>query len=311
MGDGWVYNTIADYLSVFLVCCASKGKTSTGVLDAYQQWLATGHKLAEEAAPEGGGGEPSYHSTFDAVRGEGQPKALDSCLNHLFTHVDFNTGTAGVASMKGICQKQGFYVGSRPGTYSAKDSGKGSLVLNAGFTTSISKGKIAADWSIIATAAHEVSHNFGSRHDCCTACTKDELVNGETQICPGHSVWIDGTEYTFKSDGVNNECVPDDASDVSGGFLMYPSSGMTVKALLTEANLATKTTFSACSVSDVVGTVEEQGSCLTIPDPCANGAAGAAGCCDPDSGTLLAKGTVCKASDATLPCTTSASCDGT
>ena len=104
----------------------SKGKTSTGVLNAYQQWLATGHTLTEKAAPGGGGGDvntpppaPTYQSTFDAVRGAGLPKALDSCLNHLFTHVDFNTGTVGVATMKGICQEQGFYVGSNPGSYSA------------------------------------------------------------------------------------------------------------------------------------------------------------------------------------------------
>ena len=42
--------------------------------------------------------------TMQEVRGSGMLKADDSCVNHLFTHTDFNTGTLGVANVGAICR---------------------------------------------------------------------------------------------------------------------------------------------------------------------------------------------------------------
>lgn len=48
------------------------GKDSSAVLASYEQWLATGMTLTW--------GSDGGYSTFDEIRGAGQPTALDSCL---------------------------------------------------------------------------------------------------------------------------------------------------------------------------------------------------------------------------------------
>ena len=64
------------------------GMTTEQTLAAYEGWLATGMSLKYA--------DGAWRSDFDEIRGTGSPKALDSCLNHMFTHLDTKTGTLGV-----------------------------------------------------------------------------------------------------------------------------------------------------------------------------------------------------------------------
>ena len=108
------------------------GKTSNGVIDSYQMWLASGHTVKRENG--------AWVSDMDSVRGTAQPKAIEVCLNHLFTHVDFNTGTLGVATMAAICPESAWFLTSGGGMTLPTDGGYGSRINNAGFTTTLSRG---------------------------------------------------------------------------------------------------------------------------------------------------------------------------
>lgn len=183
------------------------------------------------------------------------------------------------------------------GELSGSDKGKGATVSNGGFSTTISRDEIVPHWELVSVATHEIGHNFGARHDCCTSCSASDIVNGITQVCPGYAMNINGKEYTFDPNGVNGDCVPADASDTGGGYLMYPS--------VADKDSAYGTSFSSCSAADIIATVNKQGSCLVEPNPCANGGA----CCD-KAGSLLPATTVCRAADPLLPCSKQATCDG-
>lgn len=253
------------------------GKSSDAVLKSYKEWLATGHSLSYDQQSR------SWVSDTDAIRGPGQPKAFEVCLNHLFTHVDFNTGTLGVAVMEGICREHGWFVTSN-GNYATSNSDLGSELLNAGFTTTLSRGKSAPLWQTVAVGAHELGHNFGARHDCCTSCSTADLLNGNDQICPTHQTTINGDIISFDAQGSRASCVPYGTSTTSqnGGYLMYPS-------MSNDQESPYGTTFSTCSVSDIEATLSSRGQCLKVPDPCASGG----GCCDSDN-NLKVSGVICR-----------------
>ena len=145
------------------------------VLDAYKKWLAKGTKPPDQA---------SWKTT---QRGPGLPAAIDSCLNHLFTHTDFNTGTLGVASTPGLCAERIWY-DCGGGRLSSRASGCGNTasIGNAGFTTTLSRARVVPHWQSVAVMTHELGHNFGSAHDCCTSCYQSELQDGSQIICPGY-----------------------------------------------------------------------------------------------------------------------------
>ncbi|QQP53530.1 Disintegrin and metalloproteinase domaincontaining protein 10like, partial [Caligus rogercresseyi] len=67
----------------------------------------------------------------------------DFCLAYLFSHLDFEGGTAGYASVGTVCQ----------------DS------HNSGFITSLNYGSDRSLEDSALTFTHEVGHNFGAKHD--------------------------------------------------------------------------------------------------------------------------------------------------
>lgn len=106
---------------------------------------------------------------------------------------------------------------------------------------------------------------------------------------------VDGKEYTYSNDG----CVPGNW-ETQGGYIMYPRSE-------DKATAANYWKFSSCSTRAISKTLSSQGSCLTVPDPCAGDGDGKA-CCE--NGVLRAAGSECRASDIMEPCRTKAYCSG-
>ena len=83
---------------------------------------------------------------------------------------------------------------------------------NAAFTTSLSKYGEASYYGVARTVVHEVAHNLGAEHDCCTSggCTGQGLVDGTDNPCPdyvkrfGSFPTVQGKTYSHRNDG----CVP-------------------------------------------------------------------------------------------------------
>ena len=171
------------------------GTDSSGLLSSYGKWLATGADVS--SAYDYPQRKWIYTTTMPDMRGGGAPKANEVCTNHLFTHVDFGTGTLGVASLRAICTE-------RPYERSFSD-GKAYYISNVGFTTTLSRGRSAPQWQAVLTAAHELGHNFGASHDCCSSCSTQQLEDQTDQICPGYS---SSSGYTFSEDHPLASCVP-------------------------------------------------------------------------------------------------------
>ena len=119
----------------------------------------------------------AWEYTFAAVRGTGTKTASDSCLNHLFVHVELE-GTLGVAYLEMTCEEN---------NYDQK-------AYNIGFSTTLS-GSIAPHWQTVSVTTHELGHNFGASHDCCAeGCDASEIQAGRDQLCPGLKMTLsDGT----------------------------------------------------------------------------------------------------------------------
>ena len=73
-----------------------------GVILGYEAWLATGHSLTYT--------DGKWVSDTHDIRGLGQPKAMDACLNHLFTHTDVGGGVLGVAAISGFAATHGWFM---------------------------------------------------------------------------------------------------------------------------------------------------------------------------------------------------------
>ena len=139
--------------------------------------------------------------------------------------------------------------------------------VNTGFTTTLSQFGVVPHLQSVLVLSHEVGHNFGSPHDCSTDCALGDLP-----------------------------CVPSDAN--GGTFIMYPS----ITNNLGATNAAK---FSPCSISNMTLLYQAKGSCLQVPNPCANQTGE---CC---AGTTpLPSTTVCRPPDFALPCDDSAYCFG-
>ena len=130
-------------------------------------------------------------------------------------------------------------------------SSSGTGALNAGYSTTRTSGGAMAEWQLHRVTAHEVGHNLGSPHDCGSASAA--ITSCSTQ----------GT------------CNPS-----GGGFLMYPS--------IANRETAISRTFSSCSQNSIAATIQSNGACFELGDPCENGGA----CCD-NAGEVRPLGFVC------------------
>jgi hypothetical protein len=65
------------------------------------------------------------------------------CLAYMFTDLNFDNGTAGLASIGTVCQR----------------------TQNSGFVTLRSHGEVRNDNDSYLTFAHELGHSFGAEHD--------------------------------------------------------------------------------------------------------------------------------------------------
>lgn len=123
----------------------------------------------------------------------------------------------------------------------------------AGFVTTLSRGNVVPHWKMVAISAHEIGHNFGAAHDCCTTCDLAS-VRADTQlVCPGYSF---ATGEKFDESSSLAGCIGGN-TDGSDGYLMYPS-------INNDQNSAYGKNFSPCSQTKVQETVEKQGSCFTV-----------------------------------------------
>ena len=80
---------------------------------------------------------------------------------------------------------------------------------------------------LMATNVHEIGHNLGATHDCCTkySCEVSQLADGTDQVCPGETVTSGGKTYKFNPSHPLAKCVPNgvstDTATGKGGFIMY------------------------------------------------------------------------------------------
>ena len=97
--------------------------------------------------------------------------------------------------------------------------------------------------------------------------TGQDVVAGEVLACPG--VTIGG--IAFNALDPKASCVPhgDKTTAGMGGYLMFPS-------VANDPNSQYGNKWSTCSQADVKKTVDKDGSCFAVPNPCAQGGA----CCE-------------------------------
>jgi hypothetical protein len=140
------------------------------------------------------------------------------------------------------------------------------VALNTGFTTSRGSTTPVDHTVAMLVTTHELGHNFGSSHDCNSNCNLGALP-----------------------------CVPSISN--GGAYIMYPS----VTADFTQGNVFK---FSPCSINSMTMVVQNLGSCLVVPNPCAKGGE----CCN---GNLPRPSTyACRAPDFASPCQDYAYCTG-
>lgn len=90
-------------------------------------------------------------------------------------------------------------------------------------------------WQSILVAVHELGHNFGAAHDCCSSgCAntvekQNDLNTGMTVLCPTISYVDEAAKWNFPgpsgADG-RAACVPYKTASLAksnGGYLMYPT----------------------------------------------------------------------------------------
>lgn len=153
------------------------------MLDRYANYLGEG------SASNYNYNDRAWEYTFAAVRGAGTKTAKDSCLNHLFVHVDLD-GTLGVAYLERTCYENNY----------------GQKAYNIGFSTTISFGTPAPQWQTVSVTTHELGHNFGASHDCCkSGCNPSEIQAGRDQLCPGLKMTLgDGKQKAIAMTRVTN-----------------------------------------------------------------------------------------------------------
>ena len=140
------------------------------MLTAYAKWL-------------GAGTSNSQVGTFREVRGAGTKTAKDSCLNHLFVHVDLG-GTLGVANLDVTCAFFSY----------------GGTAANVGFSTTLSNGEVAPQWQTVSVTTHELGHSFGAEHDCIIKGASLADLEDDRQLpCPGYSFGSDDGTCAFIS----------------------------------------------------------------------------------------------------------------
>eukprot|EP00045_Choanoeca_perplexa_P015787 m.204011 g.204011 ORF g.204011 m.204011 type:complete len:1035 (+) comp17081_c0_seq2:146-3250(+) len=104
-----------------------------------------------------------------------------SCLAHLFTRVDFDGGTLGLA-----------WVGSPDGNRQGGIChGSTSQYLNTGLTTNINFGNNVPFATTALVTAHEVGHNWGSSHDSRDPCIPSNAEGGSYLM---FAIAVDGAQ---------------------------------------------------------------------------------------------------------------------
>ncbi|XP_069140541.1 disintegrin and metalloproteinase domain-containing protein 10-like [Argopecten irradians] len=139
----------------------------------------------------------------------------DYCLSTLFTYRDFEgvlglAWTAEIGYAGGVCEKRGTYHGQEKN-------------LNTGLVTLINYGRDVASAVSHATFAHEIGHNFGSKHDPETqgTCSPGSGNGGNYIMFPSATSGNEANNQMFSSCSIGymHPILAAKARDVDGCFI--------------------------------------------------------------------------------------------
>ena len=120
---------------------------ASGVLHAYSTWLGNGY---------------SSRSGYSDMRGGGAALADEACLNHLFVHSPNLGGTLGVAWLGVLCSFEPDFMrdynGRQQFCSNSADPNCNYYAMNAGFTTSNSRGTTLEHLTELIVTTHELGY---------------------------------------------------------------------------------------------------------------------------------------------------------